>query len=92
MNYPYRNIWLDIVKGRDQRLTEGYWPKCPLLFIHGESKPYPFHSDGWVEHVRSVGGKVVGLPCGHWVTQDPSFVDVLVRWLEETRNSRAVAA
>jgi cis-3-alkyl-4-acyloxetan-2-one decarboxylase len=84
MNYPYRNIWADIASGRIEKLTKGYWPTCPLLFVYGEKKPFPFHSQAWVDHVRSVGGEVVALPVGHWVMNDPSFIDVLVRWLQAT--------
>jgi pimeloyl-ACP methyl ester carboxylesterase len=82
MNYPYRNVWADILSGRIRKLTRGYWPTCPLLFVYGEKKPFNFHSDAWLDHVRKVGGQVVGLPCGHWVQRDPAFVDVLRRWLE----------
>jgi pimeloyl-ACP methyl ester carboxylesterase len=81
MNYPYRNIWTDILVGRERKLTAGYWPKCPLLFVYGKEKPFPFHSAAWVDHVRSVGGEVVALPCGHWVPCEPAFVAILVRWL-----------
>lgn len=84
MNYPYRNIWPDLITGRAQRLTRGYWPKCPILFAYGEGKPFHFHSAKWVDHVRSVGGEVTGLPCGHWVPCEPAFVDVLTRWLSAT--------
>jgi pimeloyl-ACP methyl ester carboxylesterase len=85
MNYPYRNSWADLFTGRMEKLTKGYWPTCPLLFVYGEKKPFPFHGENWVEHVKKVGGKVVGLPSDHWVMRDPSFVSVLVRWLEATR-------
>jgi hypothetical protein len=81
MNYPYRNVWADLFSGRAARLTKGYWPTCPLLFLYGEKKPFHFHSAKWVAHVKKVGGEVIGLPTGHWVMNDPSFVDVLVRWL-----------
>lgn len=92
MNYPYRNIWADIFTGRANALTAGYWPKCPLLFVYGEDKPFQFHSEAWVDYVRRVGGEVVGLPCGHWVTQDPSFLNVLTRWLETTQSQPALKA
>jgi pimeloyl-ACP methyl ester carboxylesterase len=81
MNYPYRNIWADILVGRERTLTSDYWPKCPLLFIYGVKKPFQFHSAAWVDHVRSVGGEVVALPCGHWVPHEPAFAAVLNRWL-----------
>jgi pimeloyl-ACP methyl ester carboxylesterase len=82
MNYPYRNVWADLLSGRAGELTKGYWPTCPLLFVYGEKKPFPFHSAAWVDHVRKVGGEVVGLPCGHWVPRQPAFVDTLRRWLD----------
>jgi cis-3-alkyl-4-acyloxetan-2-one decarboxylase len=82
MNYPYRNIWADLATGRARRMTEGYWPTCPLLFVYGEQKPFDFHSAAWVDHVRKTGGKVIGLPCGHWVPCHPSFIDVLRQWLD----------
>jgi pimeloyl-ACP methyl ester carboxylesterase len=84
MNYPYRNGWADLFTGRARELTKGYWPTCPLLFVYGERKPFPFHSDAWIDHVERVGGAVVGLPCGHWVMQHKAFVPVLTRWLEAT--------
>jgi pimeloyl-ACP methyl ester carboxylesterase len=83
MNYPYRNIWADILAGRDRKLFENYWPECPILFVYGKNKPFPFHNEDWIAHVRRVGGEVVGLPCGHWVHREPSFVDLLRRWLND---------
>lgn len=88
MNYPYRNVWADLFSGRAAKLTKGYWPTCPLLFIYGEKKLFAFHSAKWVAHVEKVGGEVVGLPTDHWVMNDASFVGVLVRWLEATRTPR----
>jgi pimeloyl-ACP methyl ester carboxylesterase len=82
MNYPYRNAWADIFTGRIRELTQGYWPTCPLLFVYGERKPFPFHSKAWIDHVQRVGGETVGLPCGHWVMKHPSFVGILTRWLD----------
>jgi hypothetical protein len=89
MNYPYRNIWADIFAGRDRQLLGHYWPSCPLLFVYGEKKPFPFHSEAWVNHVRKVGGEVVGLPCGHWVPREPAFVAILARWLEGSAPTKA---
>ncbi len=85
MNYPYRNVWADLLTGRAQDLTKGYWPTCPLLFVYGQRKPFPFHSASWTDHVRRVGGEVISLPCGHWVMQDPSFAGILAAWLARTR-------
>jgi pimeloyl-ACP methyl ester carboxylesterase len=84
MNYPYRNVWADLVSGRAAELTRGYWPTCPLLFAYGGRKPYAFHSQAWLDHVRRVGGEVVRLESGHWLTTDPGFVPMLSRWLDAT--------
>ena len=91
MNYPYRNVWADLISGRAGKLQAGYWPTCPILFVYGERKPFPFHSDAWVDHVRKVGGEVVGLPCNHWVPRKPAFVEVLRRWLSATERGKAAA-
>jgi pimeloyl-ACP methyl ester carboxylesterase len=84
MNYPYRNMFADIVKGRARTFGNDYWPEIPLLLVYGERKPFPFHSAAWVEHVERTGGRVVGLDCGHWVMLDPTFNEVLSAWLEAT--------
>lgn len=91
MNYPYRNAFADLFAGRTGALTKGYYPTCPKLFVYGEKKPFHFHSERWIEHVKSTGGEVVALPCGHWVPREPAFVEHLVRWLGETNEPRANA-
>jgi cis-3-alkyl-4-acyloxetan-2-one decarboxylase len=91
MNYPYRNIFRDLASGRGKALTEGYWPTCPVLFAYGADKPYFFHSDAWLDHVRKVGGKVVAVPCGHWVQKHEGFVALLTAWLDETAGAVGVA-
>lgn len=84
MNYPYRNIWEDLASGRAKSLTKGYWPTCPLLFVYGEDKPFHFHSQRWVDHVKRVGGEVVALTSNHWAPHHPAFVPTLERWLANT--------
>ncbi len=86
MNYPYRNVWRDIFAGR-RNATEDYWPKVPLLFAYGKQKPFPFHSQAWLDHVESGGGQALGLDCGHWVSEDPTFAPLLARWLDTTTTS-----
>jgi pimeloyl-ACP methyl ester carboxylesterase len=85
MNYPYRNVWRDILGGRARRQMQDYWPRLPLLFVYGRRKPFPFHSRKWVEHVESTGGEVVGLDCGHWVSRHPAFNEILANWLAASR-------
>jgi cis-3-alkyl-4-acyloxetan-2-one decarboxylase len=84
MNYPYRNIWSDLASGRAGQLTKGYWPTCPLLFMYGARKPFPFHSQAWVDHVRKVGGEVVEVQSGHWVQKKPIFLEAMRGWLKRT--------
>lgn len=82
MNYPYRNVWLDIFSGRIKKLVAGYWPTCPIFFVYGAKKPASFHSARWLAHVEKVGGEVVALDCDHWVPRDPRFPALLRRWLD----------
>lgn len=86
MNYPYRNAWWELFSGAGNEL-ENYWPECPVLFVYGKEKPFPFHSKKWKEHIESNGGRIVGLDCGHWVPVDPGFLPVLDEWLEESSQS-----
>jgi len=84
MNYPYRNIWLDLVSGRSRENQAGYWPELPLLFVYGKDKPFPFHSRHWIDHVNRTGGQVVALEGGHWVSLHPDFNAILIAFLERT--------
>jgi pimeloyl-ACP methyl ester carboxylesterase len=84
MNYPYRNIWLDLISGRSRRNDAGYWPELPLLFVYGKDKPFGFHSKAWVEHVERTGGEVVALDGGHWVPKHPASTEILAGFLERT--------
>lgn len=86
MNYPYRNVWRDLLAGRARGFTEGYWPRVPLLFVYGKRKPFPFHSAQWVRHVEGSSGTVIGLDCNHWVPKAPEFLAILVGWLEKSMN------
>ncbi len=83
MNYPYRNVWQDIFSGRARAQLDDYWPRIPLLFVYGKEKPFPFHSDKWIDHVENTGGKVVGLECGHWVPESPDLGRLLGDWLRD---------
>lgn len=88
MNYPYRNIWEDLASGRAKKLTHGYWPTCPLLFVYGADKPFHFHSQRWIDHVKRVGGEVAALRSNHWAPHHPEFVGVLTKWLDRTSRER----
>ena len=83
-NYPYFYTWRDVVSGRRSRQLRGYRPKVPVLYVYGESKPVRFHSDRWLEYVRSQPGSAV-VPfakTGHWVMRNPEFTRILSDWLD----------
>jgi len=84
MNYPYRNMFADLLSGRASSGGDDYWPEIPLLFAYGKRKPFPFHSAAWVEHLARTGGRVVALDWNHWVMLDPEFDEILSTWLEAT--------
>jgi pimeloyl-ACP methyl ester carboxylesterase len=85
MNYPYLYAWRDVVAGRTQEIFRGYSPKVPMLFIYGANKPARFHSDQWLDFVRSQpGNEVVELESDHWVTRDPRLSGLLRDWLDAT--------
>jgi len=89
MNYPYRNVWRDIFTGRARNETADYWPRVPLLFVYGKKKPFPFHSKKWIEHVEGTGGVSIGLDCGHWVSRDSAFGEILTSWLDRAAEPAA---
>jgi pimeloyl-ACP methyl ester carboxylesterase len=91
MNYPYLYTWRDIVTGRVRQTFRDYWPTIPLLYVYGERKPGQFHSQRWLDHVRSrPGNAVVALPeSNHWVTNDPKLKLIVRDWLDDTRPALA---
>jgi cis-3-alkyl-4-acyloxetan-2-one decarboxylase len=83
--YPYAMQWFG-VQGGFGRLR-AFAPTMPMLFIHGERKPFTFHSANWTDRVRARPGcRVIGMPTGHWVmTQRPAeFQAALLDWLRYT--------
>jgi pimeloyl-ACP methyl ester carboxylesterase len=85
MGYPYAMQWFGAAGGFGR--PRAFWPAVPMLFIHGERKPFSFHSTAWAERLAArPGSRVVGLPTGHWVmTQKPELFNTAVRsWLAET--------
>lgn len=83
LNYPYFYTWRDVLARRRRRLLQGYRPEVPVLYVYGADKPAQFHSEAWLEFVRSrPGNAVVGLAgVGHWVMRHPEFTGILRDWL-----------
>jgi pimeloyl-ACP methyl ester carboxylesterase len=90
INYPYLYTWRDIVTGRAAKALRGYEPQVPVLFVYGENKPGRFHSERWLERVRSSpGNQVVGLAgTDHWVTRDPKLKKLVRDWLDGAVSAR----
>jgi pimeloyl-ACP methyl ester carboxylesterase len=89
MNYPYLYAWRDIVTGRIGKIFEGYSPQVPVLYVYGAKKPGQFHTQRWLESIRSrPANKVVALEgTGHWVTLDPKLSGLMRDWLDATPKS-----
>lgn len=83
INYPYLYTWRDMFTGRATKAFKGYRPDVPILFVYGEDKPGRFHSDRWLDLVRSrPDSRVVGLDgTGHWVMRDARFNGLIRDWL-----------
>jgi hypothetical protein len=90
VNYPYMYTWLDFLTLRLFRGRRN-WPEVPMLYAYGIDKPLRFHSETWLEYVRSrPGNAAVATPAGHWVTKDPRFKLLLGEWLEATSPVRVL--
>jgi pimeloyl-ACP methyl ester carboxylesterase len=85
MGYPYALSWLGVAGGL--RGLRTFDPRCPMLFIYGERKPFMFHSSDWIERLaKKPGNRVIGLPTGHWVMieRKREFNEALLSWLTGT--------
>ncbi len=91
MNFPYAMSWFGLRGGLK---TGPVKPRCPVLYVFGERKPFMFHSPRWVHTLRaSEDGAAHALRCGHWVMLDQpeAFHALLLRWLagrERRKSSR----
>jgi len=86
VNYPYLYYWRDLVTGRGGKRLAGYSPKVPVLYVYCEDKPARFHSDDWLELIRTrAGNQVVAFEgTDHWVTRDPRLNRLVRDWLDGT--------
>jgi pimeloyl-ACP methyl ester carboxylesterase len=82
MNFPYAMAWFRLAGGLQKAIP--FTPRCPMLFVYGERKPFMFHSREWVDSLNATpGSQAVGLPCGHWLMLDQAaeFEGLLQGWL-----------
>ncbi len=83
MNYPYAAQWFQMFGGFGNAVLVD--PKCPVLYIYGERKPFMFHSPTWLADMATRPGSTVrAFPTGHWVmVQKPAeFLSCIRQWLE----------
>lgn len=83
MNWPYALAWLG---GKDAlpRHALPFDPHCPMLFVYGTRKPFPFHTEAWAQAIaRQPGSRVEAFDTGHWVMVRgrERFNQVLRQWL-----------
>lgn len=83
MNWPYHLAWFG---GQDAlpRHTLPFDPQCPMLFVYGTRKPFPFHTEAWAQAIaRRPGSRVEAFDTGHWVMVRgrERFNQVLRQWL-----------
>ena len=66
-NYPYFYLWRGmLLPWKRDSLLGRYRPKCPVLYLFGESKPLMFHSPKWLQIVADSGGRDQGIAgAGH---------------------------
>lgn len=80
MNYPYAHAWTGRLRG-----ALPFEPRCPMLYVYGERKPFMFHSPAWAERLAATPGCAVrGLRAGHWVMRDcaAEFEGLVAAWLD----------
>jgi len=88
VNYPYLYYWRDLLTGRAGKRFVGYSPKVPVLYAYCVDKPARFHSDDWLELIRSrAGNQVVAFEgADHWLMRNPRFNGLVRDWLDSTRS------
>ena len=70
MGWPYVQLWIGLLTRRPLITHKFMIPiYVPILYMYGTNKPFQFHSDAFIEHVKSKaedGSKVVPVKGGHW--------------------------
>ena len=89
-NYPYLYTWKEIFTGRIPNLSR-YAPEVPVLFAVGGRKPSRFHTQRWLDFVRSrPDNEVIEMAdATHCVTLDPNLKDRVKAFLDRTNGAAA---
>ncbi|WP_342120061.1 alpha/beta fold hydrolase [Pseudoduganella sp. OTU4001] len=83
--YPYAMLWFGSNGGL--RGLARVAPRCPMLYLYGEHKPFMFHSPEWLARIAAAPGcQVIGLPAGHWLMlrRPDEFNRAVADWLART--------
>jgi cis-3-alkyl-4-acyloxetan-2-one decarboxylase len=86
MTYPYYRTWFggpDNYGPQWRRFT----PECPMLFVHARRKPVMFHTQAWIDWLRTKPHNgVVEFDTGHWIMlqQPERFNQTVENWLSAT--------
>lgn len=76
MNYLYIQLWKLIWTGEFAQKAAFNPPTIPTLYMYGAKKPFHFHSQQFVAHVRSMpGSAVMPFDEDHWFFMRPSCAD-----------------
>jgi pimeloyl-ACP methyl ester carboxylesterase len=90
MNYPYAHAWTGRFGG-----ALPVEPRCPMLYVYGERKPFMFHSPEWAGRIAGMPGCAVrGLRAGHWLMRDRAaeLEGLVAGWLDGAEGCGLVAA
>jgi pimeloyl-ACP methyl ester carboxylesterase len=83
MTYPYYMTWFGGELGYPKHLRR-FKPSCPMLFMYGRRKPVMFHTQRWLDELRTQKeNQVVEFDTGHWImlTRTERFNQVVASWL-----------
>jgi pimeloyl-ACP methyl ester carboxylesterase len=86
MTYPYYLTWFGGEHGYPKQLRR-FKPSCPVLFLYGSRKPVMFHTQRWLDELRTrKENQVVEFDTGHWImlTRTERFNRTVDNWLSAT--------
>ena len=97
MGWPYVQLWIGLLTRRPLITHKFMIPiYVPILYMYGTNKPIQFHSDAFLEHVKSKssdGSKIVPVKGGHWFFARASIagtqaVDEIAHFIREEDKAR----
>jgi cis-3-alkyl-4-acyloxetan-2-one decarboxylase len=86
MTYPYYRTWFGGRRNYGPQWRR-FVPSCPVLFLYGKRKPVMFHTQAWIDVLRTrPANRVVEFDTGHWIMlqQPERFNEAVSSWLSAT--------